>query len=241
MTSSWRFKANLVMLAALGIVPLAGCSDDTLAERKKACTDYVNYGVLQDDEKQQCVADEQTFRRAANALVATDLREMSTDLTVDAAEISASRSKADLTAFVALPASIGNQLIFDNTDEIAKRLPASVDLVRVTFGAPSNANRQWQISGYRAGQPDDVWVLNLDGFGPTQASRIENNCGLFAYSSFGNGCRARVYIKAISPIDPDLKEMVAVAVDLKPPSGDEAYQALLANEMSRWQSMDRKQ
>ncbi|MDR6904213.1 hypothetical protein [Rhizobium miluonense] len=233
MTRSWHFKANLVMLASLGIVSLAGCSDETLAERKKACNDYVNYGVLREGEKPQCVAEEQTFRKAASELVAADLQQMYPALVNDAKAISASATKADLTGYRPLPLRVKDPTFFDNSDEAATSWPAMLDLENVTLNAPNESNRQWRISGNRAGDSEAPWGFDLDGFRPAASSQIENLCTIFN-SLTTPGCKARVYVKNSADADSDLGNLVAVAVEFTPPPKDEAYRTLLENEMSRW-------
>lgn len=212
---------------------LAGCADE-LAERKKACSDFVKYEVLQQSDIQRCRDEEGVFRSAAIKLVEADLAQLYPALVNDAKAISASATIAELASYSALPLSVENPILIDASDEIAKSLPATVDLVQVTFDPPGDTNRQWQISGYRAGKPDDVWVLDLDGFGPNESSRIENSCSLLSYSAPSPGCRARVLVKATSGTGDDPKNLVAVAIELVPPSRDEAFQTLLGNEMTRW-------
>ncbi|WP_132528328.1 hypothetical protein [Rhizobium sp. BK376] len=233
-------RANFAILISLGVAILAGCSDDTLAERMKACADYVNYGVLQNGEKQHCLADEQTFRKAAGELVAADLQQIYPALVNDAKAISASATKADLKAYPPLPSSVKNPTFFDNTEGTATSWPATVDLENVTFNPPDDTNRQWQISGNRAGNPGEPWVLDLEGFGPTQSNQIENICGLLD-SAAAPGCKAHVYVRDIADSGGDLANLVAVAIELTPPPRDEAYQTLLGNEMARWPPRQSKQ
>ncbi|TAZ86173.1 hypothetical protein ELH72_24420 [Rhizobium ruizarguesonis] len=220
---------------------LSGCSEDGLAERKKACADFVKYEVLQEGDTERCNDKEDVFRKAASALIAADLQGLYPALVDDAKAISASATYVDMASYPALPVSEEAPILIDASDAIAKSLPATVDLSQVTFDPPSETNRQWRISGYRAGKSDDIWVLDLDGFGPTQSSRIENTCSLLSYSAGSPGCRARVFVKATSGNGDDLQNLVAVAMELTPPSRDEAFQALLANEMTRWSPVDGSQ
>ncbi|EJB04815.1 hypothetical protein Rleg9DRAFT_3674 [Rhizobium leguminosarum bv. trifolii WSM597] len=220
---------------------LSGCGKDELAERKKACADFVKYRVLKESDTQRCSGEEGVFRKAASELVAADLQQLYPAMVDDAKTVSAYAKNDDLASYPALPLHIENPIFVDGSDPIAKSWPATVDLVQVTFDPPSDTNRQWQISGYRAGNPEDTWVLNLDGFGPNESSRIENNCALLSYSSASSGCRARVFIKATSGTDDDLRNLVAVAIELTPPSREEAFQALLENEMIRWRPINGNQ
>ena len=233
-------KSKFIVLALLAIVTLAACSDDTLAERKKACAEYANSGILPEGETQHCLADEQTFRKAASELVATDLQQMYPALVNDAKAISASAAKPDIAAYPALPSSVKDPIFFDNAEGAAKSWPAALDLANVTFGAPDNTDRQWQILGNRAGDPEAPWVLDLDGFGPATSSQIEHLCAAFD-SNIVSGCRARVYVKNIADGDSDLEHLVAVAIELTPPPRDEAYQTLLGYEMARWPPRQSKQ
>jgi hypothetical protein len=227
------FKSKFAILIPLGLLALAGCSDDTLAERKKACAQYANSGVLPNGETQRCLTDEQTFRKAAGDLAAADLSQMYQALVNDAKAISASTGKADLTSYPALPLAVEDPTFSDNAKGAAKGWPAALDLANVTFGAPDNVDRQWQIRGNRAGDPEAPWMLDLDGFGPTASSHIESLCAAFD-SNTVSGCRARVYVKNIADGDSDLEHLVAVAIELTPPPRDEAYQTLLGNEMALW-------
>jgi hypothetical protein len=216
---------------------LSGCGEDEFAERKMACADFVKYGVLQESDIQRCRDEEGFFQSAASKLVEVDLKQLYPALVDDAKAISASAKNAELASYPALPLSVENPILIDTSDAIAKSLPATVDLVQVTFDPPSDTNRQWQISGYRAEKPEDAWVLDLDGFGPNESSRIENTCALLS-SAASSGCRAHVFVRATSGIDTGLQNLVAIAVKLTPPSTDEAFQTLLANEMARWQPVD---
>ncbi|RUM18432.1 hypothetical protein EFQ99_33105 [Rhizobium vallis] len=231
-----RLGIYLVLLA--GLLVLSACTKDELAERKRACSDYVKFGVLPKSDGDRCVYEEGIFKAAAETITDRQVENIYPILIEASRRMAASSSRLDKTSFAVLSSDIPAPGPFIDPQS-STTWHAAIDLAHVTFDAPTQdpdfQRDWWEISGGRSGRPDDLWNLKIVGIGPYDFDGLETVCQLLAYSQSAEGCKARVYIDLDKKsIAPDLGELGVMAIDFIPPTRDEVRRVLLDSELEHW-------
>jgi hypothetical protein len=235
-----RFNERVAMCLALlaSLLVLSACTKDELADRKRACSDYVKFSVLVASEGDRCVHEEEIFKAAAGKITDREVENIYPILMEASRRMAASSSRLDKASFPALLPNVPAPGPFIDRQNTTN-WHAAIDLGHVTFDAPTQdpdfQRDWWEISGNRSGRPDDLWNLKIVGIGPYDFESLETVCQLLAYSQTAEGCKARVYTDLDKEgIVPDLHELSVMAIDFIPPTRDEVRRVLLDSELGRW-------
>ncbi|CAN7573428.1 hypothetical protein [Neorhizobium sp. LjRoot104] len=224
------------LLFRISLLALASCSADELADRKHACADYVKFEVLSQEDRSQCIGDEQTFKAAADKIATRMAENVYPILTETARRTAASVSRVNHDVYSELSGDVDS--ISASLD--GKGLPPHfyVDIEQVTFTPPTDKGDSprsaWQIGGSRRNIAQDAWTLDISGIGPHDFEQANEVCSMLAYSSALPGCSARVFVEAEPGSISQMPELKVMAIKFAPPTIDQAREIFLESEMSRW-------
>ncbi|MGV2102908.1 hypothetical protein [Rhizobium sp. 21-4511-3d] len=234
MRAQWPTKASV--LVGISLLAMASCSDDELTARKHACADYVKFEVMLQEDRSQCVTDEQTFKAAADKMATRMAENVYPILVETARRTAASARRINPGIYPELSGDVDS--ISASID--GEGLPPHfyVDIDQVTFAPPTDKgdapHSAWQIDGFRKNIAHDTWKLNISGIGPHDFEQANDVCPILAYSSTLPGCGARVFVDVGPGLIPEMPELKVMAIEFAPPTIDQARQILLENEMGRW-------
>jgi len=234
MSTQWPSRASV--LVGISLLALASCSEDELAIRKQACADYVKFEVMAQEDRSQCLTNEQTFKVAADKMASRMTKNVYPILAETAQRTATSARRVNPGMYPEL--SSGVDSISASID--GEGLPPHfyIDIEQVTFAPPTDngdaPHSAWQIGGSRKNTAHDTWKLNISGIGPNDFEQAYDVCPVLAYSSTLPGCGARVFVDVEPGPVLEMPELKVIAIEFVPPTIDQIRQILLENEMVRW-------
>lgn len=236
------FRSPVVTVVALLV--LSACGDDPFKQRKIACDQYVKHGHLTANEGQACYTEKSLFEMGALGEVADDMQRWYPRILRGAKKLNAHAKTYDKSEHRPLP--LGTYLYWlDGEADKSKDWRYMVQLQNVNISPPSRDSLlegrylKWTLHGEREGEKGSHFY-SIMGVGVYALQELDFSCSVFiARKSVGKGCQAKVYLDAVDGVP--FTEITVMAIELTPPSKEEAFRTLMEDQMYFWELTEKEE